>query len=131
MAQRHLGLEILDKIEDHGDNTAFRYKTAMGWDSVSYAEFGNKIKTLACALIKAGILPGDRVGIYSANRYEWAVADFACIISGAVSVPIYATNTADQARFIIQDADIKLIFTGNEVQYKILLLPRQKMMPYL
>ncbi len=118
MAQRHLGLEILNKIQDHGDNTAFCYKTSKGWESVSYVEFGKKIKTLACALIKAGIQPRDRVGIYSANRYEWAVADFACVISGAVSVPIYATNTADQAHFIIQDADIKLIFTGSANQYE-------------
>jgi len=118
MPNQHLGRQILDKIKDHGDNTAFRYKTDEGWVSVSYTEFGKKIHRLVCALIKADVLPGERIGIYSANRYEWAVTDFACIISGAVSVPIYATNTGEQARFIIQDAGIKLIFTGNAIQYE-------------
>jgi len=114
----HIGQMITIKIAEYGDHTALRYKVVGGWASLSYKEFGAKITSLACAMIQAGIKKGDSVGIYSANRYEWAVSDFACILAGAVSVPIYATNTRDQAKFIVQDAGIKLIFVGNEEQYQ-------------
>jgi len=113
----HIGQMITVKIAEYGDNTALRYKIGDGWASLTYREFGAKITSLACAMINAGIKKGDSVGIYSANRYEWAVSDMACILAGAISVPIYATNTLEQAKYIIQDAGIKLIFTGNLEQY--------------
>ena len=114
----HIGQMITIKIAEYGDNTALRYKVNDNWESLTYKEFGEKIKSLACALIQSGVKKGDAVGIYSANRYEWAVSDFACILVGAISVPIYATNTMEQAKFIIQDAKIKLIFVGNTEQYE-------------
>ena len=118
MNYENIGQMIKIKIDEYGENRALRYKENDLWKSLSYKEFGEKITKLGCALIKAGIEKGDTVGIYSANRYEWAVSDFACILVGAISVPIYATNTKDQAKFIVQDAKIKLVFAGSEVQYK-------------
>ncbi len=114
----HIGQMITIKIAEDGDHTALRYKKGSQWESLSYKEFGEQITDTACALIEAGIKKGDSVGIFSANRYEWAVSDFACILAGAISVPIYATNTKDQAAFIIKDAGIKLIFVGTAEQYK-------------
>ncbi|MEA3288174.1 MAG: long-chain fatty acid--CoA ligase [Candidatus Marinimicrobia bacterium] len=118
MKYEHIGQMIIEKIAEYGNHTALRYKAEDNWASLTYVEFGQKIRRLACALINAGIQRGDTVGIYSANRYEWAVSDFACIMAGAVSVPIYATNTKEQAQYIVKDAGIKLIFVGNEVQYQ-------------
>ena len=117
MKYDHIGQMITIKIAEYGDNTALRYKIGDGWASLTYKEFGEKITNLACAMIQSGVKQGDSVGIYSANRYEWAVSDFACILVGAISVPIYATNTLDQAKYIIQDAGIKLIYVGNLGQY--------------
>mgnify|MGYP002634752568 FL=1 len=114
----HIGQMITIKIAEYGDNLALRYKLNDSWASLTYKEFGEQIKNLACAMIRVGVKKGDSVGIFSANRYEWAVSDFACILAGAVSVPIYATNTKEQAQFIIKDAGIKLIFAGNEFQYQ-------------
>ena len=57
------------------------------------------------------------IGIFSSNMPEWAMADFAILSIQAVSVPIYATNTAKQAEFIVSDADIKIVFVGDQVQY--------------
>ncbi len=113
----HLGQMITQRIKKNGEHTALRYKKNDTWESLTYADFGKKINTLACALINAGVKKGDNIGIYSANRYEWAITDFACVLAGVVSVPIYATNTKDQAQFIIKDANIHLIFTGDPVQY--------------
>jgi len=114
----NIGQIITIKIAEYGDNLALRYKQNDKWATLTYREFGDQIKSLACAMIKSGVKKGDSVGIFSANRYEWAVSDFACILVGAVSVPIYATNTKEQAQFIIKDAGIELIFAGNEFQYQ-------------
>ena len=109
---------IDEKVQEYRDNPALRFKKDGKWETLTYAQFGEKIRSLSYALIKSGIKQGDSVGIYSSNRYEWAVTDFACTLVGAISVPIYATNTMDQARYIIEDANIKLIFSGNEEQYR-------------
>ncbi|MFA5906283.1 MAG: long-chain fatty acid--CoA ligase [Desulfobacula sp.] len=118
MKYKHIGQMITEKIKEYSFHTALRFKEGAVWKSLTYTGFGEKINRLAAALILSGVKKGDNVGIYSANRYEWAVTDFACILAGAISVPIYSTNTKEQARFIIEDAGIKLIFTGNEFQYR-------------
>lgn len=118
MKYNHIGQMITEKIAEYADHTALRFKENDVWKSLTYTEFGDQINRLACALVKANIQRGDTVAIYSPNRYEWAVSDFACILAGAVSVPIYATNTKEQAQYIIKDAGIKLIFVGDADQYK-------------
>jgi len=118
MKYEHIGQMITEKMIEYSQSPALRYKAGDSWETLSYAQFGEKINSLACAMIKAGVKKGDSVGIYSANRYEWAVSDFACILAGAISVPIYATNTKDQTKFIIEDAKINLVFAGNDVQYQ-------------
>ena len=114
----HLGRIITSTLAENSLRTALRYKEEGQWVSLTYKELENKIFTLATALIRAGLTPGDRVGIYSANRYEWAVTDFACILAGLVSVPIYSTNTGEQAGYIIEDAGISMVFVGNDTQYQ-------------
>jgi len=118
MKYEHIGQMITEKVKEFAGDTAFRFKDNHTWKAFTYSDFGEKINSLVCALIKADVEKGDNIGIYSANRYEWAVADFACIIAGVVSVPIYATNTKEQAEYIIKDAGVKLIFVGNEFQYR-------------
>ena len=118
MTYEHLGMMIMDKVQTYSENKALQFQENNAWKSLSYGKFGRQIQSLAAALIKAGIQRGQTVAIYSANRYEWAVTDFACILIGAISVPIYATNTRDQARYIIEESGIKLIFVGDETQYR-------------
>nr|NJM01412.1 AMP-binding protein [Desulfobacula sp.] len=118
MKYEHMGQVITEKVREYAPQTALRFKEGQDWKALTYAGFGEKINGLAAALVLAGVQKGDNIGIYSANRYEWAVTDYACILAGAVSVPIYSTNTREQARFIIEDAGIRLIFTGNDFQYR-------------
>lgn len=117
MAYDHIGQMISEKLKQFSDYQAVSYKRGNEWKSMTYEQFSGKIHRLAASLIQFGVTPGQTVGIYSANRYEWAVTDFACTLIGAVSVPIYSTNTGDQARFIVNDADIRIVFTGDQTQY--------------
>jgi long-chain acyl-CoA synthetase len=116
MTDTHLGQIITQTLDRHGDRIAMRYKAEDQWVCLTYGEVGRRVRHLAAAFVKAGLAPGDRVGIYSNNRYEWAMTDFACIMAGLVSVPIYSTNTKQQAAYIMADAGISLVFAGNKDQ---------------
>src|SRR5581483_3535492 len=59
---------------------------------------------------------GDRVAILSENRPEWTIADFACLLSGAVTVPVYATLTDLQTAYLLRDAGCKAVFVSTEHQ---------------
>ena len=94
-----------------------RHKVGDAWHSITYAELGERIRTAAKALLELGIRPGDKVGIFSPNRPEWAIADFAILSVGAISVAIYATETTKGAEYLARDAEVRLVFVGGQAQY--------------
>ncbi len=116
MAQKHLAAMISDSCRRHHQDNAMRYKSGSTWQAITYGELGEKIQQVSNALIALGIQSGDMVGIFSQNCPEWAMADFGILGAGAVTVPIYATNTAEQAEYIVRDADMKAIFVGDADQ---------------
>ena len=84
------------------------------WVSISSAELYRNVIGVAKWLAEKGITKGDRVAILSENRPEWAIADFACQLLGAVTVPIYTTLTADQTAYILQDSGSRIVFVSNQ-----------------
>ena len=94
-----------------------RHKVGDAWRSITYAELGDRIRTAAKALLELGIRQGDKVGIFSPNRPEWAIADFAILSVGAVSVAIYATETTKGAEYLTRDAEVRLVFVGGPALY--------------
>ncbi|CAN5885489.1 long-chain fatty acid--CoA ligase [soil metagenome] len=117
MKTNHLALMIRASAREHAHKTAMRHKVGDAWHSITYAELGERIRTAAKALLHLGIRPGDKVGIFSPNRPEWAIADFAILSVGAVSVAIYATETTKGAEYIARDAQLRLVFVGGQAQY--------------
>jgi long-chain acyl-CoA synthetase len=75
-----------------------------GWQNVTAREFEEEVRTTAKGLVAAGINIGDRVAIMAKTRYEWTLLDFAIWFSGAVSVPIYETSSAEQIQWILEDS---------------------------
>ncbi len=78
------------------------------------------------ALRRWGIGKGDRVAILSENRPEWTIADFASLLIGAVTVPIYATLTAEQTAYILSDSGARVVFLSNETQLQKILSIREQ-----
>ncbi|MDZ7715084.1 MAG: long-chain fatty acid--CoA ligase [Balneolaceae bacterium] len=76
------------------------------------------VMTLASYLVEHGIEAGDRVGILSENRYEWAVVDLALQLIGAINVSLYSTLPAGQCEYILQDSEAKLFFVSTGIQLK-------------
>jgi long-chain acyl-CoA synthetase len=91
-------------------------KGALGWVPISSAEIYRGVVGVARALESWGIGKGDRVAILSENRPEWAIADFAALALGAVTVPIYATQTPEQTAFLLNDSGAQVIAVSTRQQ---------------
>lgn len=87
------------------------------WETISWTEFADRFSALAKALIDWGIDSGDMCSIFARNCSEWAISDMGILATRAVSVPIYATNSKEEAEYIINDAEVKIVFCGAQEQY--------------
>ncbi|MFE5837918.1 AMP-dependent synthetase/ligase [Arthrobacter sp. NPDC056493] len=81
-----------------------RLDSAGQWQDIRAREFLADVSALAKGLIASGIGAGDRVGIMSRTRYEWALIDFAIWFAGGVSVPIYETSSPSQVAWNLGDS---------------------------
>ena len=87
------------------------------WQNVTTGEFHERVVSAAKGLIALGIAKGDAVTIFSSTRLEWGILDFALAAVGAVSVPIYDTDSAPQAQRIMNDSAVKLAFADNHERF--------------
>ena len=84
-----------------------------GWRSISHAQLFDDVRSLAAGLETLGLQRGDRAGLLSENRPEWALVDFALLSMGVLTVPLYATLPAIQLAYILRDAGAKVVFVSN------------------
>ena len=94
--------EIFFAVVERNDRVVVMHRRAIQWISISSAEFYQSVVGVARTLQEWGIRKGDRVAILSENRPEWTIADFACLLLGAVVVPIYTTLTGEQTAYSCQ-----------------------------
>src|SRR6267154_3133119 len=80
------------------------------WESISSAELLRRVAGLSMALVELGVKPGDRVGLFSANRPEWHTADLAINGAGAVTVPVYFNESPDRMAYILKHCGAKVVF---------------------
>lgn len=88
----------------NGDTVLFRRRSAGGWRPVTARRFAADVRSLAAGFLAAGIQPGDRVALLAATSYEWTLVDYALWTVAAVPVPIYETSSAEQVRWVLEDA---------------------------
>jgi long-chain acyl-CoA synthetase len=80
------------------------------WNALGTADVLARVTAIAAALRARGLAPGDRVALLSPNRVDWILANLGILFAGGVTVPIYATQAADQVRFIIADSGARELF---------------------
>ena len=107
-------LAIFDALEERGERVRFNVpegdpRSPSGYRAVTYREFAREIRDAASFL---GTLLGaeDRAAIFAPNRVEWASASLAIQAAGGVLVPVYPANTAEQARYVLDHGDVKVVF---------------------
>jgi len=106
----------LEAIARHNKSDAVSEKREGQWLHISGAEFVRRVRQIALGLRELGIHAGDRVALISENRPEWSMADLAILSVGAITVPIYTTQSIDQIRFILTDCGARaLMISGGRV----------------
>ena len=113
----HFIHRVRSQAKTLANRTALRYFKDNNWLSISWSDFQQQIDQISLALLANHIDIQDKIGIFSHNMPRWTITDIGTLQVRAVTVPIYATNTAKQAQFIINDAEMKIIFVGDQEQY--------------
>jgi long-chain acyl-CoA synthetase len=107
---------FFDAVSKYNRPDALQVKIAGAYKPISHSEVAERVRHAARGLSSLGVRRGDRVGILSENRPEWAIADFACLTAGLTDVPIYPTLPADQIAYILKDSGAVAIFVSNKAQ---------------
>ncbi|HLK33161.1 MAG TPA: long-chain fatty acid--CoA ligase [Terriglobales bacterium] len=110
--------DVFYTVVERNSDRVMMYKQGVKWIPISSHELYRDVLGVARSLEQWGIRKGDRVAILSENRPEWAVADFATQLLGAVVVPIYGTLTAEQTAYILKDSGARVIFLSTADQLK-------------
>ena len=108
-----LFLDVVDRLPD--SPALGRYEEGE-WTSISYHDVLSQVRLVGGAFADLGIERGDRVAILSENRPEWALSDYGCLCSGVVGVPVYATLTAEQVRYVLSNSGSRLVFVSTREQ---------------
>jgi long-chain acyl-CoA synthetase len=108
--------DILLSVRRSGRERVMLQKGALGWAPLSASEVYRGVVGVARMLQAWGIRKGERVAILSENRPEWTITDFAALSLGAVTVPIYSTQTAEQTAFVLNDSGTRVIAVSSKSQ---------------
>ncbi len=113
----HFIRRIRQQAKIRGNTTALRHKENGIWKDISWTAFQHQLNQLSRALLACDIQVQDKIAIFAHNMPRWTIADIGALQIRAVTVPIYATNTAQQAEFVLNHADVKILFVGDQEQY--------------
>lgn len=107
------------QAEKYGDRTALTYydKKIKKWKNASWSHFSRRIMSVAWAMAEIGVEPKERIGIYSQNMRQYLYTDFAIYANRGIMVPIFATSSPSQVEYIVNDAEIHVLFVGEQFQY--------------
>ena len=115
---------FLNAVDNLPNPRAQMVRRADGWESIPSQEFLRRVAGLSTAFVELGVKPGDRVGLFSANRPEWHTADFAINGAGGVTVPVYFNESPDRMTYILKHCGAKVVFVVGAPQLRKLLAVR-------
>jgi len=108
--------DVFFQTVEHDQPRLMLYERNSQWRSISSSELYCKVMATLTALRRLGVGRGDRVAILAENRPEWTIADFAILMMGAVTVPIYATLTGEQIAFLLHHSGARTAFVSTAAQ---------------
>src|SRR5215510_3966251 len=127
MTSGTLPSRLLHAVDELACPQAQRFRREGQWHSIPSAEFLRRVAGLSTALVELGVKPGDRVGLFAANRPEWHTADFAITGAGAVTVPIYFNESQDRMIYILRHCEARIVFVAGAAQLAKLLACREQL----
>ena len=107
---------FFDAVERHDKPDALQHKVNGVYKPISSRALAERVRRAGLGLTELGVAAGDRVGIMSENRPEWAIADYACLTTLLSDVPLYPNLPAEQAAFILRDSGAVAVFVSDAAQ---------------
>jgi long-chain acyl-CoA synthetase len=119
MTYHHLSVLVHRQAEKYGDKIALKYRDyeISQWIPITWNEFSRTVRQVANALVALGVEEQRNIGIFSQNKPECLFTDFGAFANRLVTIPLYATSSPAQAQYIINDAQIRFLFVGEQFQY--------------
>ena len=121
MKDLHFSQLISAQAKKYGEKTVLCYREEItdAWSEISWNSFAESVISIAKAFVEIGLIEHQRVAQFSQNLPENLIVDFALFSNRATMVPLYATSTIPQVEFIVNDAEIGIIFVGDQIQYDV------------
>jgi len=121
METLHFAELIHVQAKKYGEKIALNHRENLTdeWSRITWTSFSEQVMAISKALYELGVNEGDRVGQFSNNMAENLIVDYGLFSNRAIVVPMYATSTAPQIEFIINDSEIAILFVGDQLQYDI------------
>lgn len=106
-----------ENVKKFGHKKALIGKVEQNWEGITWNELGDVTNLLSKSLLHFGLQPQETIGIFSQNMPQWTITDFGSLQIRVIPVPIYATNTSEQALYVLNHAEVKILFVGDTEQY--------------
>lgn len=115
----HLSVLIHEQAKKNGTRDALTFRSfgSLKWKTVSWKQFSLRVKQVSNALVDFGVEPQERIGVFAQNCLQYLYTDFGAYGVRVVSIPFYATSSEQQIQYIINNAQIRFLFVGEQEQY--------------
>ena len=115
----HLSVLIEQQAQRYGEKTAMTYRDYAdnSWHAISWQEFADRVMDVSRALVSCGVERGERIAIFSQNKPECMYAAFGAYGIRGVITPFYPTSSGAQVIYMMNDAEVRLLFVGEQPQY--------------
>lgn len=115
----HLSVLIYEQAKKYGNKVALSYPVEgqKKWSEVTWNEFSEKVRAVSNAFLALDVKVQENVGVFSQNMPQYLYTNFGLYGIRAVNIPFYATNSEQQVMFMVNDADVRILFVGEQQQY--------------
>ena len=119
---QNLSQLFLERVSRCPDKVAYQHFDAKKgeWCDLTWQDMARNIAFWQSSLTNENLVPGDRIAIMMKNSPAWVICEQAALGLGLVVVPLYINDRAENASYIINDADVKVVFIDGKAQYNIL-----------
>lgn len=115
----HYSVLIHDQAKKYGSRPALTFRSfgSLKWKTVSWNQFSLRVRQVSNAMLNLGIKPQENIAVFAQNCIQYLYTDFGAYGIRACSVPFYATSSEQQIQFMVNDAQVRFIFVGEQEQY--------------
>lgn len=116
----HLSVLIHEQAKKYGARGALTFRNfgSKSWKTVSWKQFSLRVMQVSNALIHLGVKPQESIGVFAQNCIQYLYADFGAYGVRAITIPFYATSSEQQIKYMIQDAQVRILFVGEQEQFE-------------